>query len=252
MRSAWSACSRSLAANLAGRRTRRRCWPAPARDAVHLLVVATSDRGLAGGFNATILREARRTIRELHSARQDGQDPDHRPQGARRAAPRPRRADRREPDRYRPAARSPSPRPQDIAAARSSRASRPASSTAHHHLQPLPVGDHQIVTRQQLIPFAPPSADAAPRRDRGRDLRVRARRGGDPDGSAAAQSGGADLPRAAGERGERAGRAHDRDGQRDPQCRRDDRPARPSPTTARARPSITKELIEIISGAEAL
>src|SRR4029077_21156840 len=27
--------------------------------------VATSDRGLAGGFNATILREARRTIREL-------------------------------------------------------------------------------------------------------------------------------------------------------------------------------------------
>jgi len=32
---------------------------------VHLLIVATSDRGLAGGFNATILREARRTIREL-------------------------------------------------------------------------------------------------------------------------------------------------------------------------------------------
>jgi F-type H+-transporting ATPase subunit gamma len=32
---------------------------------VHLLVVATSDRGLAGGFNATILREARRRIRQL-------------------------------------------------------------------------------------------------------------------------------------------------------------------------------------------
>src|SRR5216683_6561068 len=31
----------------------------------HLLIVATSDRGLAGGFNATILREARRRIREL-------------------------------------------------------------------------------------------------------------------------------------------------------------------------------------------
>src|SRR6266702_113032 len=38
------------------------------KDAVHLLVVATSDRGLAGGFNATILREARRRIRELQAA----------------------------------------------------------------------------------------------------------------------------------------------------------------------------------------
>src|SRR5438046_8307533 len=35
------------------------------RDQIHLLVVATSDRGLAGGFNATILREARRRIREF-------------------------------------------------------------------------------------------------------------------------------------------------------------------------------------------
>jgi F-type H+-transporting ATPase subunit gamma len=35
------------------------------REQVHLLVVATSDRGLAGGFNASILREARRRIRAL-------------------------------------------------------------------------------------------------------------------------------------------------------------------------------------------
>ncbi|MBV8889228.1 MAG: F0F1 ATP synthase subunit gamma [Alphaproteobacteria bacterium] len=35
------------------------------RDQTHLLIVATSDRGLAGGFNATILREARRRIRML-------------------------------------------------------------------------------------------------------------------------------------------------------------------------------------------
>src|SRR5437588_11953922 len=33
------------------------------KDDVHLLVVATSDRGLAGGFNATILRGARRRLR---------------------------------------------------------------------------------------------------------------------------------------------------------------------------------------------
>jgi F-type H+-transporting ATPase subunit gamma len=38
------------------------------RDETHLIVVATSDRGLAGGFNATILREARRRIRELEVA----------------------------------------------------------------------------------------------------------------------------------------------------------------------------------------
>jgi F-type H+-transporting ATPase subunit gamma len=38
------------------------------RDDVHLMVVATSDRGLAGGFNATILREARRRIRDLDNA----------------------------------------------------------------------------------------------------------------------------------------------------------------------------------------
>src|SRR5712692_5344454 len=38
------------------------------KEETHLLVVATSDRGLAGGFNASILREARRRIRELEPA----------------------------------------------------------------------------------------------------------------------------------------------------------------------------------------
>ncbi|HYZ40157.1 MAG TPA: F0F1 ATP synthase subunit gamma [Stellaceae bacterium] len=38
------------------------------KDETHLLVVATSDRGLAGGFNTSILREARRQIRELEAA----------------------------------------------------------------------------------------------------------------------------------------------------------------------------------------
>jgi F-type H+-transporting ATPase subunit gamma len=38
------------------------------KDETHLLVVATSDRGLAGGFNTSILREARRRIRELEAA----------------------------------------------------------------------------------------------------------------------------------------------------------------------------------------
>ncbi|MCC7276055.1 MAG: F0F1 ATP synthase subunit gamma [Alphaproteobacteria bacterium] len=38
------------------------------RDQVHLLVVATADRGLCGAFNSSIVREARRQIRTLLSA----------------------------------------------------------------------------------------------------------------------------------------------------------------------------------------
>src|SRR3954469_13721644 len=38
------------------------------KDDTHLLIVATSDRGLAGAFIASILREARRRIRELDNA----------------------------------------------------------------------------------------------------------------------------------------------------------------------------------------
>ncbi|MGH7039991.1 MAG: F0F1 ATP synthase subunit gamma [Stellaceae bacterium] len=38
------------------------------KEETHLIVVASSDRGLAGGFNATILREARRQIRDLEAA----------------------------------------------------------------------------------------------------------------------------------------------------------------------------------------
>lgn len=35
------------------------------KDHVHLVVVATSDRGLCGGFNSSIVKEARRTIQSL-------------------------------------------------------------------------------------------------------------------------------------------------------------------------------------------
>jgi F-type H+-transporting ATPase subunit gamma len=38
------------------------------RDQVHLLVVATADRGLCGGFNASIARGARLRVRELREA----------------------------------------------------------------------------------------------------------------------------------------------------------------------------------------
>src|SRR5579863_747711 len=58
----------SLATNLKGAANAPPLLAGTGKDATHLLVVATSDRGLAGGFNATILREARRQIRELTAA----------------------------------------------------------------------------------------------------------------------------------------------------------------------------------------
>jgi F-type H+-transporting ATPase subunit gamma len=57
----------SLAASILGSGTAPRLLAGTGKSDVHLLIVATSDRGLAGGFNATILREARRTIRELQA-----------------------------------------------------------------------------------------------------------------------------------------------------------------------------------------
>src|SRR5213075_2075082 len=55
----------SLASRMAGLPGAPPLLAGTGKDDVHLLVVATSDRGLAGGFNATILREARRRFREL-------------------------------------------------------------------------------------------------------------------------------------------------------------------------------------------
>ena len=58
----------SLASGLVDSGTAPALLAGTGKDDTHLLIVATSDRGLAGGFNATILRETRRTIRELERA----------------------------------------------------------------------------------------------------------------------------------------------------------------------------------------
>jgi F-type H+-transporting ATPase subunit gamma len=58
----------SLAARMSGLSGGPKLLAGTGKDDTHLLVVATSDRGLAGGFNATILREARRQIRTLLAA----------------------------------------------------------------------------------------------------------------------------------------------------------------------------------------
>jgi F-type H+-transporting ATPase subunit gamma len=58
----------SLASGMAGAPEAPPLLAGTGKDNVHMLVVATSDRGLAGGFNASILREARRRIRDLDNA----------------------------------------------------------------------------------------------------------------------------------------------------------------------------------------
>ena len=55
----------SLAAGLAGRDDAPPLLVGTGREAKHLVVVMTSDRGLCGGFNSTIVRGARRLIRDL-------------------------------------------------------------------------------------------------------------------------------------------------------------------------------------------
>ena len=58
----------SLAGRMAGMAGAPPLLAGTGKDDTHLIVVASSDRGLAGGFNASILREARRRIRELDNA----------------------------------------------------------------------------------------------------------------------------------------------------------------------------------------
>ena len=57
----------SLSARMAGLPGAPALLVGSGKEETHLIVVATSDRGLAGGFNASILREARRRIREIEA-----------------------------------------------------------------------------------------------------------------------------------------------------------------------------------------
>jgi F-type H+-transporting ATPase subunit gamma len=55
----------NLAAGVADVQSAPRLLAGTGSDGVHLLVVATADRGLCGGFNSSIARGARRRVREL-------------------------------------------------------------------------------------------------------------------------------------------------------------------------------------------
>ena len=90
-----SAMLQNLAAGVAGLPGAPPLLAGTGKDEVHLLIVATADRGLCGGFNSTIVRGARRRIQELLGAGQAGQAHRRRQEGPRHAAPRPARPHRR-------------------------------------------------------------------------------------------------------------------------------------------------------------
>ena len=58
----------SLASRMSGLSGGPKLLAGTGQDQTHLLIVATSDRGLAGGFNSTILRESRRQLRTMLGA----------------------------------------------------------------------------------------------------------------------------------------------------------------------------------------
>jgi F-type H+-transporting ATPase subunit gamma len=60
-----SAMLRNLAAGVAGMPGAPPLLAGTGKDEVHLIIVATADRGLCGGFNSSIVRGARRRIRDL-------------------------------------------------------------------------------------------------------------------------------------------------------------------------------------------
>jgi F-type H+-transporting ATPase subunit gamma len=57
----------SLAGAMQGKAGAPRLLAGTGESQVHLLIVATADRGLCGGFNSSIVREARRVIRSLQA-----------------------------------------------------------------------------------------------------------------------------------------------------------------------------------------
>ena len=134
-------------------RGRRR--PAPAgrhrQDKRHLVIVATADRGLAGGFNPSIVRAARDHISGLTADGKDVQHPLPWPQGratscAAHYGERWSAALRSSADASVPWPR-PSPSPIDAGAVRGGRGRR-----RHPVLQPLQIGRPRFPRAQQLVP----------------------------------------------------------------------------------------------------
>jgi F-type H+-transporting ATPase subunit gamma len=149
----------SLAANLRGMANAPRLLAGTGQDKTHLLVVAGSDRGLAGGFNASILRETRRTVRALVA---DGKEVKLLTIGRK-----PRDSLRRDHARLIVESFTEVGRPrltfemaQDLGSRLAQRFAAGEFDRATIVYNRFRSAMTQIVTKQQLIPFAPPETAA--------------------------------------------------------------------------------------------
>ena len=158
----------SLAASLKGQVNASPLLAGTGKEDVHLLLVATSDRGLAGGFNASIIRETRRLVRELEgrgktvkllTVGRKGRDALRRDQAKRIVESRV--------ELGRPRLRFDEAQglAQALLALYADR-QFDVCTIIHSHFRSAM---SQVVTRQQLVPFPPPaeSADEADRGKRG-------------------------------------------------------------------------------------
>ena len=246
---AWTRCSATSPASVAGIDTAPRLLRGTGSDQVHLLLVCTAERGLCGPFNSSIVRLARERANALMREGKEvkifcvgrkGYDQ------LRRLYEQPDRRDRRPARRCaRSASRTPRRSPR--------RSSRCFDSwrvrRLHAVLLALPLGDRADPDRAADHP--------AGVRRHGRRMRSAAR----PTNSSRTRRRSCTTCCRATSRCRssarcwrtppRSRRADERDGQRHPQRRRHDQQADADYNRTR-QAMITKELIEIISGAEAL
>ena len=208
----------SIAAAVAGSDSAPRLLAGTGNDKVHLLVVCTAERGLCGPFNSSIVRLAREKANALISQGKDvkilcvgrkGQDQLRRVYGKQII----------ETIELRGVKQIGFEQAEMIAKKIVALFDAGEFDVCTLFFSRFRSVIAQIPTAQQIIP---PLFEAGQGGRSRRGLRIRAGRRGNPRRSAAAQSVGAGVPRAVGKRRLRAGRAHERDGQRHPQRRRND------------------------------
>ena len=205
----------SIAAAVAGSDSAPRLLAGTGNDKVHLLVVCTAERGLCGPFNSSIVRLARERINSLVGQGKEvkilcvgrkGQDQLRRVYGKHII----------ETIELRGIKQIGFEQAEMIAKKVVALFDAGEFDVCTLFFSRFKSVIAQIPTAQQIIPPVFEAAGAAG------GLRIRAGRGGNPRRAAAAQSVGAGVPCAPGKRRLRTGRAHERDGQRHPQRRRND------------------------------
>jgi F-type H+-transporting ATPase subunit gamma len=158
----------SLAASFKGQIDAAPLLAGTGKDDVHLLLVTTSDRGLAGGFNASIIRETRRMIRQLDGAGKSVKlvTLGRKSRDALRRDQRQRIVESRiEIGRPRLRFEEAQAIAQSLLALYADRQFDVCTVIYNHFRSAI----SQVVTKRQLIPFVPPAADTdeADRGDRG-------------------------------------------------------------------------------------